>query len=84
MPFQMLRALARSELPQVFDDQEDIEKLTLLCAAGLIEASIPPGFVKGARWNYTGPAVVQRLTDRGLTAGKTQRPPQAAIYAAAA
>jgi hypothetical protein len=49
------------------EDQEDIEKLSVLAVIELVEAKIPKRGVS-APYQYEGPAVALRVTSRGSAA----------------
>ena len=42
MPMEYLQGLARDELPLIESDVTNIDKLRVLCAAGMVEVQLPP------------------------------------------
>lgn len=58
MPRDFLKQLASLPLPQTFHDEQSIDKIRVLVAAELVEASLPPPGVQGT-------AVVTYITTIG-------------------
>lgn len=66
----LLARLCAAEAPiQVFD-QDEIEKLSVLRSAALVEADIPPVIVKDGGCRYMGPAILRKVTDEGHAAAR--------------
>jgi len=69
MPMQLLERLCCAQLPVNIDDDDDIEKCSVLRAAQLIEAEIPPILHEDpGQAMYSGHATVMRVTARGRAA----------------
>jgi hypothetical protein len=66
MPYQMLKFLATTSGPTVFEDPDDIERVLILRSAELVEADVPPtiGDENGCT-RYAGAAVIHRVTAVG-------------------
>ncbi|VTU41935.1 hypothetical protein [Variovorax sp. RA8] len=76
MPMELLSRLCKATMPCYVSDEDDIEKLSVLSAAQLVEADIPPMLEDaGLRW-FSGVAVVHRVSGDGFSAvnGRTKRP----------
>ncbi|MBV7541017.1 hypothetical protein [Acidovorax sp. sic0104] len=68
MPQDFLRQLAHESLPQTFRDVASVDKIRVLVAAELVEASLPaPG--------EEGEAVVKKITPLGRATATTPRRP---------
>ena len=71
VPMKLLTRLCAAEVPiQVFD-QDEIEKLSVLRSAALVEAEIPPVLVKDGGCRYMGPAILRKVTAEGHAAART-------------
>jgi hypothetical protein len=76
MPMQLLKRLCGAQLPMAFDGDEDIAKCSVLRAAKLIEADLPPVLYELRRVMHSGPATVLRVTASGESAtGRRTWPP---------
>lgn len=73
MPMQLLKELCAAKLPFQVCDQEDIEKLGVLRAAGFVRAEIPPVIEDEAGVRFLGFALVFQVSDSGFAAAKAQR-----------
>lgn len=68
MPMELLSRLCKASMPCRISDEDDIEKLVVLRAARLLEADIPSMVEDGGlRW-YSGPALVHRVSEEGVSA----------------
>jgi hypothetical protein len=68
MPMELLSRLCDATMPCYVSDEDEIEKLSVLRAAQLVEAEIPPMLEDGGlRW-FSGPAVVHRVSRHGFAA----------------
>ena len=68
MPMELLSRLCKAKMPCHVTDEDDIEKLSVLRAAQLVEADIPPMLEDGGlRW-FAGAAVVHRVSEDGFAA----------------
>jgi hypothetical protein len=68
MPMELLARLCEAALPCEVVDADDIEKLVVLCADGLVEADIPPLMEEGGlRW-FASAARVRRVLAAGVVA----------------
>lgn len=65
MPYELLVRLGSMQLPSGIEDQGDIEKLSVLAVIELVDAIIPKRGVAHP-YLYQSPAVVLRLTARGI------------------
>jgi hypothetical protein len=66
---ELLKRLCCAQLPVNIDDDDDIEKCSVLRAAQLIEAEIPPILHEDlGQAMYSGHATVMRVTTRGRAA----------------
>ena len=68
MPMELLARLCEAAMPCQLVDADDIEKLVVLRAAGLVEADIPPMLEEGGRRWFGGSARVHRVRAAGVTA----------------
>jgi len=68
MPFELLKRLSCEKLPVNVEAQEDIDKLLILHAAGLIEADIPESKEQRGYHTYAGQTIVMKVTQRGQAA----------------
>ncbi len=68
MPFRLLERLFAAQLPLSVDDEEDIDKLFVLSATGMLEAEIPKLRRASGPNRYDGTAVVLRVTQQGMAA----------------
>ena len=68
MPMELLSRLCKATLPCHVSEEDDIEKLSVLRAAQLIEADIPPMSEDGGYLWFSGPAIVRRVTEDGFAA----------------
>jgi hypothetical protein len=72
MPMQLLKELCAVQLPfQVFDE-EDIEKLGVLRAAGFVRADIPPVIEDEAGVRFLGFALVVQVSESGFAAARAR------------
>ena len=71
MPMQLLARLREAQLPMNVEDDEDIQKCEVLCAAKLIEAEIPP-FRPEGRTAYLSHATVTSVTPSGVAASEVR------------
>ena len=70
---ELLSRLCKATMPCYVSDDDDIEKLSVLSAAHLVEADIPPMLEDaGLRW-FAGPAVVHRVSEEGFEAVSGRR-----------
>ncbi|WP_082485806.1 hypothetical protein [Acidovorax sp. Leaf84] len=68
MPQDFLRQLANQPLPQIFYDVASVDKIRVLVAAELVEATLPPPGIEGE-------ATVSKITPLGrATASAPNRP----------
>ena len=73
MPMELLSRLCKATMPCHISDEDDIEKLSALSAAQLVEAEIPPMLEDaGLRW-FSGAAVVYRVSEDGFAAVSGRR-----------
>lgn len=73
MPMELLSRLCKAKMPCHVTDEDDIEKLSVLRAAQLVEADIPPMLEDGGlRW-FAGAAVVHRVSEDGFAAVSGRR-----------
>ena len=73
MPMKLLACLCEAAMPCEVADGDDIEKLVVLRAAGLVEADIPPLLEEGGlRW-FGEPARVRRVLAEGVAAVRGRR-----------
>ncbi len=87
MPMEFLRAIAGKEFPLRVDEPASIDKLSVLKAAGLVEAEIPRFEQRPTGERVYRPATVARITPEGwhalksgmkdppVTAGALSEPP---------
>lgn len=68
MPFNLLERLLAARFPLCVEDEEDIDKLFVLSATGMLEAEIPKLRRASGPHRYDGTAVVLRVTDQGIAA----------------
>ena len=68
MPFRLLERLFAAQFPLCVDDEEDIDKLFVLSATGMLEAEIPKRCRASGPHRYEGIAVVTRMTEQGRAA----------------
>lgn len=77
MPMQLLQRLCCAQLPMNIEGDDDIEKCTVLRAARLIEADIPPVLHSRGRSVYSGHATVMCVTPNGkVTSAMRGRAPE--------
>lgn len=75
MPMRLLERLYCAHLPMNIDDDDDIEKCSVLRAAKMVEADIPPVLILRGRTTYAGHATVTCVTESGRAAlGMRARP----------
>jgi hypothetical protein len=71
---ELLSRLCKATMPCHLSDEDEIEKLSVLLAAQLVEAEIPPMLEDGGlRW-FSGPAVVHRVSHHGFAAVRGREP----------
>lgn len=71
---ELLSRLCKATMPCHLSDEDEIEKLSVLRAAQLVEAEIPPMLEDGGlRW-FSGPAVVHRVSHHGFAAVSGREP----------
>lgn len=63
MPIELLRELATLEMPAEVTAQDDVDKLRVLCVAGLVAAVLPPPIAPIDR--PPKPAIVLLITPKG-------------------
>lgn len=66
MPMELLRELATQTLPLEVPEQNDADKLRVLCAAGLVAAFLPP--TDPLRDRIHKPATALAITTKGRDA----------------
>lgn len=66
MPMELLRQLENSDLPVEVTNEADVDKLRVLCAAGLAVAFLPPTALLRDRSHQ--PAIVLAITRKGRQA----------------
>ncbi|MFM9927225.1 hypothetical protein VLK31_29880 [Variovorax sp. H27-G14] len=74
MPHELLKRLCSALLPEKIEGQVDIDKLTVLRKAGLIEVDIPQSQPERGRHCYPGNAIVMRVTPKGRAAATQETP----------
>ena len=72
MPYELLKQLCVTELPEKIGDPSEIDKLKVLRAEGLIEVDIPYAQPERGRQCYCGNAIVMRVTPTGRAAASKQ------------
>ncbi|MDR6861323.1 hypothetical protein [Variovorax guangxiensis] len=73
MPMELLSRLCNATMPCHLSDEDEIEKLSVLRAAQLVEAEIPPMLEDGGfRW-FSGPAIVHGVSPEGVAAVSGRR-----------
>lgn len=70
---EMLSRLCKATMPCHVSDEDDIEKVSVLRAAQLVEADIPPLLEDGGLLRFSGHAVVHRVTEDGFAAVSGRR-----------
>ena len=76
---ELLSRLCKATMPCHLSDEDEIEKLSVLRAAQLVEAEIPPMLEDGGlRW-FSGPAVVHRVSHHGFAAVSGREPGRGAL-----
>ncbi|NDZ17259.1 hypothetical protein C7T35_28870 [Variovorax sp. WS11] len=79
MPMELLSRLCHGTMPCHVSDEDEIEKLSVLRAAQLVDADLPPMLEDGGlRW-YSGPAVVHRVSHHGFAAVSGREPGRVAL-----
>lgn len=65
MPLSYLLRLEHSRLPMHVTDAQDVRRVSVLKATGLVEAEIDPAFDRGGSYRLAQAALVFQITDEG-------------------